>query len=338
MSHTAGFDPGGNDAITDVPGIRVGHWTDRRGGTGCTVILCEKATAAAVDARGGAPGSRETDVLDSPNLVRTCHAILLAGGSAFGLAAADGVMHWLAARGTGFKTQARPVPIVSAAVLFDLGVGKADAHPTAESGRLAAERAKGGKVPQGNVGAGTGASVAKMLGPEHAIKSGIGTASLLGPGGIVVGAIVANNAIGNIIDPGTSQPLAAPRADEPGSFLPWPEIIERRTAKMEALLQNTTLVCVATNAKLEHHQLQRVAYQAQDGLARTILPAHTAADGDIAFAVSMGTLEIPPHEAMTVGLLANVAVERALVRSIQHATGAYGLPSAGEWRRPIANQ
>ncbi len=331
MPFTGGFASGRNDAITDVPGIRVGHWTDKRAGTGCTVVLCETATAAAVDARGGAPGSRETDVLASPNLVRTCHAVLLTGGSAFGLAAADGVMHWLADRCIGFKTASRPVPIVSAAVLFDLGVGKSNAHPTAESGRLAAERAKGGRVLQGNVGAGTGASVAKMLGAEHAIKSGIGTASLLGPGGIVVGAIVANNAVGNIIDPATGAIMAAPRGEERGSFLPLTEVVERRTAKLEALMQNTTLVCVATNAKLEHHQLQRVAYLAQDGLARVILPAHTAADGDIAFAISMGSLEIPAYEAMTVGLLANLAVERALLRSVAEATGAHGLPSAAEW-------
>ena len=173
-----------------------------------------------------------------------------------------------------------------------------------------------------------------MLGVEHAMKSGIGTASLAGPGGIVVGAIVATNAVGNVFDPADGSVVAAPRGEAPGEFVPMPEVLARRKEMIEALLQNTTLVCVATNAKLEHHQLQRVAYLAQDGLARVILPAHTAADGDIAFAVSMGSLEIPSYEAMTVGLLANLAVERALLQSLRTATGAYGLPSAQNWTSP----
>ena len=326
-----GWRSGRYDAITDVPGIRVGHWTDKRGGTGCTVVLCETAVSAAVDARGGAPGTRETDVLASANLVRTCHAVLLTGGSAFGLAAADGVMRWLAEREIGFKTAARPVPIVPAAVLYDLGVGRAKAHPDSDAGYAAASRAKGGRVTQGCVGAGTGASVAKMLGGERSLKSGMGTASLLGPHGIIVGAIVANNAVGNVLDPSTGETIAGPRADEAGTFVPLPEAMDQRTAKLDALLQNTTLICVATNALLDHAQLQRVAYLAQDGLARVVLPAHTAADGDIAFAISMGTQKIPAYEATTVGLLANLAVERALVRSIRAAEGMHGLPSAAEW-------
>lgn len=318
------------DAITDVPGIRIGHWTDRRAATGCTVILCESATAAAVDARGGAPGTRETDVLASANLVRTCHAIVLTGGSAFGLAAADGVMRWLAERGAGFKTAARPVPIVPTAVLYDLGVGKAEA-PTAESGYLAASRAKGGKVAQGSVGAGTGATVAKLLGPEHSLKGGIGTASVVGPRGIIVGAIAATNAVGTILDPDTGTAVAGVRGDEPGTFLSLPETMDRRTTQLEAVMQNTTLVCVATNANIDHSRLQRVAYQAHDGMARAIVPAHTTADGDIAFAVTTGQVEVKPFDALTVGLLAAVAVERAIVRSIREAKSLGGVPSVSEW-------
>lgn len=318
------------DAITDVPGIRVGHWTDKRAATGCTVILCETATAAAVDARGGAPGSRETDVLDGANLVRTCQAIVLTGGSAYGLAAADGVMRWLSEKGIGFKTAARPVPIVPAAVLYDLGVGKAEA-PTPESGYLAASRAKGGKVAEGSVGAGTGATVAKLLGPERSLKGGLGTASVVGPRGIVVGAIVATNAVGNIMDAATGEPIAAVRADEPGHFFGLEETLLMRTAQLEAVMQNTTLVCVATNANLDHARMQRIAYQAHDGMARAIVPAHTTADGDIAFAVTTGQVEVKPFDALTVGVMASVAVERAIARSVRTATGLCGVPAISEW-------
>lgn len=323
--------PGRLDAITDVPGIRVGHWTDRRAATGCTVILCESATGAAVDARGGAPGSRETDVLAGPNLVRTCQAVVLSGGSAYGLAAAEGVTRWLGERGFGFKTAARPVPIVPAAVLYDLGVGR-PVWPTAESGYVAANRARGGRVAMGTVGAGTGATVAKLLGPDHSLKGGIGTASIRGPRGIIVGAIVATNAVGIIERPGTGDIVAGVRGDEPGTYLGLPETMERRTAQLEAVMQNTTLVCVATNANLDHARLQRVAYQAHDGLARAIVPAHTTADGDIAFAVTTGQAEVLPFDALTVGLMAAIAVERAIVRSVEQATSLAGVPAIREWK------
>jgi L-aminopeptidase/D-esterase-like protein len=329
-AETAGsWSPGPRDAITDIAGIRVGHWTDRRAGTGCTVILCGKGMAAAVDARGGAPGTRETDVLASANLVRQCHAILFAGGSAFGLAAADGVMRWLAEREIGFATAARPVPIVPAAVLYDLALGRAE-PPTAEAGYIAAGRARGGAIQQGTVGAGTGATVAKLLGREHCLKGGVGTASLEGPRGIRVGAIVAVNAIGSLFDPETGTAIAAPRG-EPGTFVPLPAALARRTAQMDALLEHTTLICVATNATLAHHELQRLAYHAHDGLARVVVPAHTFGDGDIAFAVSSAAVAIQPHDVLTVGVLAARAVEISLLRSIEHASGLHGVPAAGEW-------
>ena len=332
MAYSAGWEPGKNDSIADVDGIRVGHWTDRRGGTGCTVVLCETSAYAAVDARGGAPGTRETETLNTANVARTCHAILLTGGSAFGLAAADGVMEWLAERDVGFPTTLRKVPIVPGAVLFDLGLGSPTAAPGPEAGYLAAKRAKGGRVTEGSVGAGTGATLAKLLGPERCLKGGIGTASLRGPKGIVVGAIVATNPVGMVMDPGTGKVVAAPRGDIPGRFVPLEKATRGRTAAMDQLLQNTTLVCVATNADLAHHQVQRVAYQAHDGIARTILPAHTFGDGDIAFAVAMGTLAVEAHDAFTVGLMAVLAVERAILRSVAAATGLHGVPSAAEWR------
>lgn len=324
--------PGPRNAITDVPGIRVGHVTDRRGATGCTVILCPTATAAAVDARGGAPGTRETDVLSLQNLVRACHAVVLTGGSAFGLAAADGVMRYLSEQDIGFETAARRVPIVTAAVLYDLGVGDPLAHPTADDGYRAASRATAGKVAEGSVGAGTGATVAKLLGPERALKGGVGTASVAGPDGLLVGALVATNAVGSITDPANGEYIAGPRGD-PGQFVALPEAMEQRTREMEALMQNTTLMCVATNADLQPHQLQRVAAQAHDGFARVVSPAHTQGDGDIAFSISMGTRPIKPYELTTVGMLASAAIETALLRSVREAATLKNVPSSADWLR-----
>ena len=331
MGETAGWQTGPRNAITDVPGIRVGHYTDRRGATGCTVILCEDNTGVAVDTRGGAPGTRETDVLNPANLVRTCHAIVFSGGSAFGLASADGVARWLAEHDIGFPTSARKVPIVPAAILYDLGIGDPMAFPSAEAGYIAASRARAGAVAVGSVGAGTGATVAKLLGMEgRALKGGIGTASAVGPRGIIVGALVATNAVGSIFDPQTGQCVAGPRADD-GSFVPLAEAMGMRTAQMDALLENTTLMCIATNAKLESHQLQRIAMQAHDGFARVVSPAHTFADGDVAFAVSMGQLEIQPHDALTIGVLASRAIEQALLSSVLLAKGAKGIPGVAQW-------
>ena len=319
---------GPKNAITDVRGIRVGHWTDRKRLTGCTVILCESAVAAAVDARGGAPGTRETDVLGLSNLVRTCHAVVLTGGSAFGLASATGVMRYLAERGVGFATARRAVPIVPAAVLYDLGLGDAEAFPGEEAGYLAAAAARAGRVREGTVGAGTGATVAKLLGPDHQLKGGIGTASCVGPRGIVVGALVATNAAGSVYDPASGTCVAGPR-DASGGFVGLPEALAERTVRVDRLLENTTLICVATNAALEPHHLQRVAFHAHDGLARVVRPAHTFADGDVAFAVSMGGVEARADDVLTIGALAAQAVEQALLRSVQLARGVRGAPAAG---------
>lgn len=342
---------GPRNAITDVPGIRVGHYTDRRAATGCTVILCAGAHAAAVDARGGAPGTRETDVLGLANLVRTCHAVVFAGGSAFGLAAAEGVMRWCAEHDIGVATTKRKVPIVSAAVLYDLALGDPHAFPGPQEGYLAAVRARRGAVAEGSVGAGTGATVAKLLGPERALKGGVGTASLVGPRGFVVGALAVTNAVGAVFDPATGECVAGPRGEAPGEFLSVPAALERRTAAMDALLQqpgaapavpappepagtleNTTLICVATSARLEPHELQRLAVHAHDGFARCVVPAHTRGDGDIAFALSMGETPAAPDDLLLLGALAAAAVETAVLRSVQLARGLKGVPAAADWR------
>jgi L-aminopeptidase/D-esterase-like protein len=341
------WQPGPRNAITDVPGIRVGHYTDRRAATGCTVILCPTAHAAVVDARGGAPGTRETDVLGLANLVRTCHAIVFAGGSAFGLAAAEGVMRWCSEHGIGVPTTKRPVPIVPAAVIYDLALGDPHAFPGAHEGYLAAVRARRGAVAEGSTGAGTGATVAKLLGPERALKGGLGTASLAGPRGFIVGALVVTNALGAVFDPATGDCLAAPRGDRPGELLGLPAVFERRTAAMDALmanpgqpaeaapagaLENTTLICVATNARLEPHELQRLAIHAHDGFARCVVPAHTRGDGDIAFALSMGECPATADDLYLLGALTSAAVETAILRAIRLARGTKQLPAAGEWR------
>ncbi|MFN0094901.1 MAG: P1 family peptidase [Dehalococcoidia bacterium] len=324
--------PGRYDAITDVTGITVGHWTDRRRATGCTVILCPAATGAAVDVRGGAPGSRETDVLGMANVVRTCHAVVFAGGSAFGLAAAHGVVRLLDEQGVGFETTVRKVPIVSAAVIFDLAVGDAQASPGDAEGYAAAAAAKGGRIAQGSVGAGTGATVAKLLGNEGRLKGGVGTASLTGPGGLVVGALAVTNAVGAIYDPADGTLVAGPRRAD-GAMAGLAETVELRRARMQALVatqarENTTLVCIATNTAFPHAALQRLAYQAHDGLARTIVPAHTLGDGDIAFAVAVGTREPAPDDALLAGILTTLAVERAVLRSVRLARPVAGVPAS----------
>ncbi len=331
MTDPEGWTAGKNNAITDVPGIRVGHWTDKKAATGCTVVLCDAAQAVAVDTRGGAPGTRETDVLAGPNVVRKAHAIVLSGGSAFGLASADGVMRWCEEHEIGFPTRQRRIPIVSAAVLYDLGVGSSTAAPDAASGYTAASRAKGGRVAEGNVGAGTGATVAKLLGPDRSLKGGLGTASAVGPRGLVVGAIVATNAGGLIFDPKTGELVAGPREDG-GGFVSLAHTLDRRTAAMEAMLENTTLVCLATNASLAHHQLQRIAIHAHDALARVVVPAHTFSDGDTVFAISMGGIEAADDDPLLIGMLAMRAVEQALLRSVRLAVSAPRFPSALDWR------
>lgn len=333
MSEVGPLQPGGRDAITDVRGVRVGHWTSRRKATGCTVILCESCTVAAVDLRGGAPASHETAALAGENAIRRCHAVVLTGGSAFGLASTAGVMGWLAARGVGVETKAGPVPIVVGAGIFDLATGP-NAFPGAEEGERAAARATGGAVAQGSVGAGTGATVAKLLGVEQGLKGGVGTASLVGPRGLVVGALAVSNAVGAVFDPETGAMVAGPRGKSPGEMrTPEQAVVERAVEEgEEGSRENTTLVCIATNAGIEHQGVQRLAIHGHDGLGRAIVPAHTLGDGDTVFALTTGEVAVEPHDLTTLGLMAMLTVERAVVRSVELAEGLAGTPSAREWR------
>ncbi len=330
MSAVEPLRPGRRDAITDVRGVRVGQWTSRRKATGCTVILCEGCTEAAADVRGGAPATHETDALAGENAIRRCHAVVLTGGSAFGLATTAGVARWLAARGVGVETKAGPVPIVVGAGIYDLPTGQ-NAYPGSDEGERAAARATGGAVAQGSVGAGTGATVAKLLGVEQWLKGGVGTASLVGPRGLVVGALAVTNSVGAIVDPETGELVAGPRGEGEGEMrTPEQAVVER--VEEEGDRENTTLVCIATNAAIEHIGVQRLAVHAHDGLARAIIPAHTLGDGDVAFALTTAEVATEPLDLTTLGLMAMLTVERAVVRSVRLAEGLAGVPSAGEWR------
>jgi len=320
------------DAITAIPGLRVGHWTNRRAASGCTVVLCEGGAVAAVDVRGGAPGTRETDLLRPGNLVERVHAVLLSGGSAFGLDAAGGVMRYLEEQGVGFPTPGGPVPIVVAAVLYDLSVGRSNVRPDAAAGYAACRAAKGGRISQGSVGAGSGASVGKALGMERALKGGIGTACERAAGDIIVGALVAVNCFGEIVDPDSGRILAGPR-DEKGGFLSTLDILRGRPpSALSGGFTNSTIGVVATNARLNRDQAYRLAMMAHDGLSRAVRPAHTPVDGDVFFALATAVTETPV-DPITLGALAARAVERAIVRAVTEARGLAGVPSLGEWRR-----
>jgi len=325
------------NTITDVPGILVGQVQDETGLTGCTVILCEKPATGGVDQRGGAPGTRETDLLDPVNLVDKVNAILLAGGSAFGLDAATGVMQYLHERKIGFNAGGVRIPIVPAAILFDLGIGSSEAHPDAEMGYQACLAASSSTPAQGNVGAGCGATVGKLLGMGQAMKSGIGSASMEIGGGVIVGAIVAVNAFGDVIDPNNNQILAGTRSAQvgpiklgnPGYFANTLEMLKTipgRTVMGLAAHSNTIIGVVASNARFDKAATCKVAQMAQDGLSRCIRPAHTMLDGDTLFALSTGQRRA---DVSTVGAWAAEVVTQAILNAIHAAQPAGDLPALG---------
>lgn len=316
--------------VTDVSGLKVGHFTDKRRPTGCTVVLCESGAFAGVDVRGGAPGTRETDLLNPIMMVQRAYAIVLSGGSAFGLDAASGVMRYLDEKGIGFKVgSAGVVPIVPAAILFDLEIGDPKIRPNAESGYQACQVATSGPVEEGNIGAGAGATVGKLFGMAHAMKSGLGTASIrVGDTGVVVGAIVAVNAVGDVYNPANGEIVAGARAATGRGFI-------NSMAKIRAgygvdlrgrVDTNTTIGVVATNATLTKTQMTKVAQMAHDGLARTINPVHTPWDGDTIFALATATLSQPVNHGM-IGALAAEVMAEAVLRAVANATGIPDLPS-----------
>ena len=320
-----------HDSLTAIPGLRVGHWSNHEAGTGCTVILCPpEGAVAGVDVRGGSPGTRETDLLRPENHIERIHAILLSGGSAFGLAAADGVVRWLEERGVGYDVGIARVPIVPAAILYDLPLARADVRPGPEAGYAACAAAHAGPVEEGTIGAGVGASVGKARGLRCACKGGLGSAAVTLPSGLIVGALAVVNAFGNITDPRTGRVVAGVRdLDDAGRFRGFADPVALLAAgdAPQFATSNTTLAVVATNARLGKAAMTKVAQQAQTALARTIRPVHTTIDGDVVFALSYGDIAAAID---VVGALAADVLAQAILRGVRTAQRAFGLPCAAE--------
>jgi L-aminopeptidase/D-esterase-like protein len=316
-------------SLTDVPGLRVGHFTDGRRPTGCTVILTEGGAVGGVDVRGSAPGTRETDLLQPTNLVEKVHAVMLSGGSAFGLDAATGVMRYLEERRIGVDVGVTHVPIVPAAIIFDLGVGDGRVRPDAQAGYRACEAAGTDRPAEGNVGAGAGATVGKLFGARRAMKGGVGMASLR-VAGLTVGALVVVNAVGDVIDPDTARPIAGARTEDGRRLLDARRAIAAGQVPERLLAgTNTTIGVVATDAVLTKAQAQKIAQMAHDGLARSINPVHTMSDGDTLFALGTGRSGKTGNPNL-LGMLGAEVMARAVVRAVRAAQGIEGYPSAAD--------
>ncbi len=310
--------------FTDVDGIKVGNAQDLEGATGCTVVICENGATAGVDVRGGSPGTRETDLLDPQNLVDKIHAVMLSGGSAFGLDAASGAMKYLEEQDIGFDVQVTKVPIVCSAVLFDLVVGDHRVRPNLEMGYEACVNANNEECPNGNVGAGTGATVGKFSGVERAMKGGLGSYALQ-IGDLKVGAIVAVNCLGDVIDPETGEILAG-LLDEEGKKLVGTENIlaQRYSEKKNLFSGNTTIGVIATNGTFTKSEANKLASMAHNGYGRTMRPAHSIFDGDTIFTMATGKIEA---DINVVGFLAARTMERAVINAIKSADSSYGFKS-----------
>ncbi len=322
-----------HDALTDVAGLEVGHHTDAAGGTGCTVVLCRGGAVGGVDVRGAAPGTRETDLLRAEHTVEHVHALVLSGGSAYGLATATGVMRFLEERGVGHRVGPFIVPIVPAAILFDLGLGDSQARPGDAQGYAAAEAASAGPVERGSVGAGTGATVGKALGRAAAMKGGLGTASADLGGGVVLAALVAVNAVGSVVDPDTGRLLAGPlneqgQVQDSVALFADPAYAGRRAAMLPGPQpgENTTIGVVATSAAMTKSQANRLAQVAHDGLALAIRPCHTVHDGDTLFALATGASDAADQAARLYAVAPSV-VARAVLDAVRSATSLGGVPS-----------
>ncbi len=366
-----------NNALADVPGLLVGHWSDLLHGTGCTVVLAPEGACCGVDVRGSAPGTRETALLNPINRVDQVHGILLSGGSAYGLGAAHGVVCWLAEQGYGWPTPAAPVPIVPAAILYDLGFAGSTVYPTQQDAYAACETATTANGSRGSVGAGVGCTVGKVLGTVNATRGGLGQASVALPGGAVVAAAVAVNAFGDVVDPARAELVAGSRDPESGRLVdsvsvaaarfdsfffrppPWmaqPPSFQAslrhstggdsaaqsaRDAKPSAsypMQENTTIGVIATNLSLNKSEATKLAQMAQTGVSRTTRPAHTLYDGDCLFALATATLD-SPFELSLLGAIAADVVTAAVLDGIRNATPAHGLPAAAELTpEPITGQ
>jgi L-aminopeptidase/D-esterase-like protein len=323
----------GNPTLTAVDGLKVGSYTLPGGTTGCTVILVDgDGVPGGVTQRGGAPGTRETDLLNPLNMVDKVNAVVLSGGSAFGLDSATGTVKWLGEHNIGWDVRIAKVPIVPAAILFDLPVGNnARNHPGAECGYKAVESATTGPVAMGTVGAGAGATVGKMGGPGSLMKGGLGSAALRMPNGLVVAAIVAVNAVGDIIDPDTGKVVAGARKAD-GTFADARTLLRSGAFTPSRAAENTTIGLVATNAKLTKAQVSRMALMADDGLARAIFPSHTMGDGDTVFSLATGKWD-READLSIVGALAADAMAKALVQAVTQATGLPNIPAVRDLKK-----
>ena len=336
MPHTTSRAGPHAGSLTDVAGIEVGHFSDARRPTGCTVILARDGAVGGVDVRGAAPGTRETDLLAPGNLVQHVHGVMLAGGSAWGLAAAEGAMRWLEERGVGMDVRFGTLPIVPAAVLFDLPMGDARIRPDAAAGYAACEAASTRAPAEGNVGAGSGALVGKLFGVDRAMKGGIGCASVT-VGGVTVGALIACNALGDVIDPDTAQVVAGARTADGRALLDTRRALMRGEVPKPLLAgTNTTLGVVATDAVLTKVQANRLAMAAHDGLARAINPVHTMSDGDTLFALA--TCRVPlDGDAPGMTVLSAMAAEAVAIATVRAVRAARSL-TLGDWHIPCATE
>jgi L-aminopeptidase/D-esterase-like protein len=319
----------GPTGITAIPGVEAGHFTHDKRPTGCTAILFRKGAVAGVDVRGAAPGTRETDLLNPVNTVQQVHAILLSGGSAYGLDTASGAMRYLEEERIGFHIGKQIVPIVPTAILYDLSIGDGHIRPDASAGYAACKAASTGQLAEGSVGAGAGATIGKLFGPRSMMKSGIGTASTaIGDTGILVAAVIAVNAVGDVVDPASGQIVAGARNPDGSGFLDSMARIRQGRTGAAGAGRNTTIGVVATNAIFDKAQMTKIAQMAHDGLARSIRPVHTTMDGDTLFAAATGTLKSPLDHGV-VGAVAAEMVAEAVVRAVKQATSVLGIPA---WR------
>ena len=310
--------------VRDIPGIRIGNWEDRNAATGCTVIIAEKGAVTGVDVRGGAPGTRETDLLDPVNLIETVHAVFIPGGSAFGLDAGGGIMRYLEEKGIGFDAGVTKVPIVTGAVLFDLAFGDHKVRPGNEAGYKASRASESGNFKEGSYGAGTGATVGKAKGMEYAMKGGLGSFCYERKG-LMVGAVAAANAFGNIIDPKENEYLAGVLSDDREHILNAEKIVlETAGTGKNEFNGNTTIGVIITNGNFDKAQCKKIAQMAQNGIARTIRPSHTQLDGDSIFAMSTGKVEA---DVSAVGIMAAEAMAKAVQRAVKEAESMFGIPS-----------
>jgi L-aminopeptidase/D-esterase-like protein len=318
------------NAITDVPGIKVGHYTDLEAATGCTVILCEEGAVAGVDVRGGAPGTRDTDLLNPINVVEKIHAIMLSGGSAFGLNTIGGVQRFLEEKGVGYEMAGVRVPIVPGTVVFDLDVGSAKIRPGLAEGYQACLNAASGPVAQGCVGAGTGAVFGQLKGKRLATKGGLGTASIKTYGDVIVAAVIVVNALGDIFDPETGKLLAGIRREDGKGFDNTIELMKQGYTYLAEPGHNTVVGVVATNALLTKAQATKVAGMAHDGLARAINPSHSMHDGDTIFSLSLGNCK---SDITTVGSMAAEVTRQAILSAVKQAASLDGVPCLNDMLR-----